>query len=137
MALRVTLDVARCFRDRSQPQSLDVIAVRLGASLRTASALLDLLQAGGIVSLCSGPEGDIRYQLGRPADDIRIGEILEAIRGSRWSLPSGSRAEDGGRPADRVVDSLLHEAAAARASIDDQSLADLLAAVPREAQPLR
>jgi membrane protein len=83
IAVGLALQIARSFRDREPAETLMEIADGLELSLRAAAELLDLLEGAGIVRVCQREEEEASYQLGRPAEDITVAEVLRAIRGVR------------------------------------------------------
>jgi membrane protein len=125
VALRLALDVARRFRDRASPQSAEEIADALEVSLRTVTGLLEPLEADGVVSVCQREDREPRFQLGRPAEDIRVSEVLAAIRGPRHPIAPSEAVEL--QEAARAVDRLLSAMESTVAPLGSRSLAELLA----------
>ena len=132
LGLCIALEIARAFRDREGYCTADDLADRLGVSVRPVRDLVALLERDDILSPCTPDDGDPGHQLGRPASDIRIADVLESIRGTP-QLPS-SRAELADSA--RVVAGLVADLARAAVPIAaERSLAELLAQLePREGE---
>ena len=125
IGLRVALKVARTFRDRGAGLSAEDLADQLGIPVRTMRGVLRELEAGGIVSPRGAVELEGGYQLGRPAEDIAILDVIAALRG-RLELDSGDAEVQA------LVDGVLAEIAeGATKSAAGRTLADLLATLPR------
>jgi Rrf2 family protein len=61
------------------PLTIPEISEREGLSQSHAAKLLSILRRAELVSANRGPAGG--YQLGKPAETIRVGEVLEALGG--------------------------------------------------------
>jgi membrane protein len=133
IALSIALEVARSFRDREGACTADSLGDQLGVPVRIVRDLLAVLEEEQIVSPCT-PEGrDPGYQLGRPAADVALTDVLAAVRGAP-ELP----APKGAPPADSTL--LVGGVAAdlARASqpiAGTRSLASLLESLPERHPP--
>lgn len=126
VGMRVALEVARAFRDRWPPQSAERLAVRLGSSLRIVSDLLVRFEETGIVTATVVGDTETGFQLGRPAEGIRVGEVLAAIRGRRSESP-GVRGGDAAVQASAgEAQRVLEAAESALETVREQTLADLL-----------
>jgi membrane protein len=133
LGLQLAVEVARAFRDDTTAATPAELANGVGASVRAVREVLDLLEADGIVSQCSIEERGEGYRLGRPAERIRICDLLDAIRGSRARVD-----EEFATPASRVVHELIGDLDRATASYaTSHSLADILAKIPESVGPLR
>lgn len=140
VGLRVIVDLARAFRDGWPPQSAERLAQSMESSLRTVSELLGRFERAGLVTRCGGEESQVRFQLGRAAESVSVGEVLEALRGHRLATPAGqlAGAEQAGQGVDAVlrqVDETLQDVDQALAPIRERSLADLLASLPHQDPP--
>jgi membrane protein len=120
IGLRITLEVARRFRDGMTALDAGELSDFLGIPVRSVRDVVEHLMARSIVSVRAGERSHEGLQLGRPAERILVTEVLDAVRGEREAAP-GDPALGG------LVESLLSEldeAAAERAA--ERSLADLL-----------
>jgi membrane protein len=141
LALCITLEIARAFRDREGISTAADIADRLGASVRPVREVMFVLEHEQILSASTSEEDQPGHQLGRPAADIRIADVLAAVRGAPLLPPGPSRR--GGRAGENgVADSaeiVAHVVAdLIRASVpiaSERSIAHLLSDLaPREPQ---
>jgi membrane protein len=126
VGMRVAVEIARAFRDR-QVATEDWLSDSLDVPMRSLRDLLQQLEAADIVAARAGDERIIPYQLGRPAEDITIGDVLVALRGPR-------RPEDGHEqaPTAQAVGSVLADIERCVAPVaDGRTLADVLETVPR------
>ena len=80
--VRALYDLA--FHGRGQATQAKEIAERQGIPLRYLEQIMQELKRAGIVEAKRGPRGG--YALGRAAGDIRLGEILRALRGGLEDL---------------------------------------------------
>lgn len=130
LGLQLAIEVARAFRDDSTVPTAEGLANGVGASVRAVREVVDLLETDGILSQCSIQEEGEGYRLGRPAERIRICDVLDAIRGSR------ARIEEGGAtPASRVVGEMIEDLDRATASYaQSQTVADVLAKIPESVE---
>lgn len=134
VGMRLIVEIARAFRDCWPPQSAETLSDRLGSSLRIVTELLLRFEKAGIVTLCGSGEGEASFQLGRPAEDLSVREILSVVRGGRSATPAAIAGDTAVRNTMRKVEEVLTEAEAALTPVQSRSLADLLKALP--AQPL-
>lgn len=89
LSFRIVAHVARAFRDRAPPPTADELADCVDISVRTVNGILQQLESSGVLSeTVSGARGRA-YQLGRPADDIQLSDVLDAIRGGRRRVVMG------------------------------------------------
>jgi membrane protein len=82
MALRIALEVGRRFRLGAPCVDAGDLADSLHAPVRTVRDVADRLVEAGILSLRAEERSDT-LQLGRPADTIRVVDVLGALRGER------------------------------------------------------
>ena len=108
--------------------SADQLANRLSVPVRTVREVLRALEAAGIVAPRDLETQAGGYQLGRPADDIAVLEVVGALRGTRDTVA--------GDPEVRVIVSAtmseMDEGASKVAA--GRTLADLLEALPRASE---
>jgi DNA-binding IscR family transcriptional regulator len=124
VGLRIALEVARAFGEGRGGLVDEGLADDLGAPVRTVRDLLAQLQRAGLVAALAGAGREGSYQLARPAEQIRVAEVLGALRGSR-------EAQAGDAGLGRVVEAVLEELEEGLAKgAAGRSLADLVAAIP-------
>jgi membrane protein len=116
IGLGIALEVARRFRDGAAGWTADSLADEFDIRVRTIREILQELEDAGIVSELADddktPPGT--YQPGRPAEQIRVGDVLGALRGKREPLAPAI---------DRVFDELEKQQ---RAFAESSTLADLV-----------
>jgi DNA-binding IscR family transcriptional regulator len=86
IALGIALEVARAFRDGQPAWNADRLADVLRVPVRTVRDILGHLERGGIVAEIGGDNRDEGFQLGRPAQAIRVTDVLRCLRGEREHL---------------------------------------------------
>jgi len=129
IGLRIALEVGRSFRDAREPWTADGLADALRVPVRAVRDVLRTLQEAQVVAALEGSEREDAYQLGRPAEGIAVVAVLTALRGPREPLM-------GEAVVNRTVETLLSELAEGEAqAAGGQSLADLLARIPPQAEP--
>ncbi|MCH2170976.1 YihY family inner membrane protein [Myxococcota bacterium] len=124
LGLRIALEVSKCFRDRLSAPSADELSELTDVPVRTIRGVLSNLRSAGVLSLREDEGRDECYQLGRPAEGIRVLDVLRGLRGERE--PSGG--DDAVRRLVGRVVVELEEGARKRAG--GMTLADLLKEVP-------
>ena len=137
LGLRLALRVAQAFRDRSPAPAADDLSNATDSSVRTVNSLVEQLSDAGIIAEAGGEDRERVFQLGRPAEDVTVADVLAAIRGGRRAHER-TPASRGQRPrahdleaCDRAVDEVLGELDEAIAPVaSERSLADLLANLP-------
>ncbi len=126
LAVSVVVDVARAFRDRMEPPNAERLAEELCVSVRGIRSVVDRLESTGIVRNVGDEKGDEGFQLGRPAEGVRIHDILRSIRGDE-----GATEKENASATRRAVDEVVEEIAQAVSSIaDNRTVADLLERIP-------
>lgn len=116
-ALRVTIAVASAFRSAEEPPTAEDLSERLRLPVRVVRNLVDPLEEARILAKRAAPN-DEAYSLGRPAEQIRVLDVLNSLRGER----------DSGAEPDALVDKVLADLnAAAIAGPAGRSIAELLA----------
>jgi membrane protein len=119
-ALRIAIQVARTFRDSCPPETADRLAIELDAPVRVVRDVLARLETAGILARRGGPSDQDAFQLGQPAERIRVIDILAALRGARDPAAGDETAA--------VVERLLNDLDLATASGGgDRTLSELLA----------
>ncbi len=125
IGLAIALHCAQAFRDGAQPWQPDALSDALDIPLRTVREVLRVLADAGIVAPCGG-ENAGAYQIARPLEQVRVADVLGALRGPRNVPLVGDKA--------RAAASALDEVdRAARSVAEARNLRDLLEATPRGA----
>lgn len=86
-AVVAILDVAE--NAGSRPVSLADVAVRQRISLSYLEQLFAMLRRAGLVAASRGPGGG--YRLQRPASEITVGQVFQAVEDGNGSGENGSR----------------------------------------------
>jgi len=124
LGVRMAVEVARTFRDRAGPWTAEALADALDASVRTVRDVMQQLEQAGIVIPLAPDRADDAYQLGRPAEDVALAEVLLALRGTRddsaCDRAVGAAVEGVFAELDRSIE----------ASVGRKTLADLLGEIP-------
>ena len=123
-----SLHVARAFRDRSPPCTPEELADCVDLSVREVNGILERLMAVGILAeTVRGGRGHA-FQLGRPADDIALADILLGLRGERRAVVIG---ED---EVNDLVEGIIGELRGLESPfVDGRTLSDLMQNLsPRE-----
>jgi membrane protein len=125
IALRIALDVARCFSTGAPAPRAGGLAGELQVPVRTVRAVVAQLVDVGILSTRVEAGQEEAFQLGRPAEAITATDVLRAVRGRRKPV-AGNRATGG------FIAGLLDEIeSAAHKGAGDRTLAELLPEVAR------
>jgi len=123
IALRIAIQVARTFRESGPPETTDNLAVELNAPVRVVRDILAQLETAGILARRGGSSDEDAFQLGQPAEQIRVADVLTALRGARVATNGNGSAAVGER--------LLGDLELATVSGGgDRTLSELLAEVP-------
>jgi membrane protein len=119
IGLAIAVELARAFRDGRPPWSVEALSDHLDIPLRTVRDVTGELEQAGILVPCAGePVGG--YQIGRPLGQIRVADVLAALRGSR-------EAEIGDSGVARVVAQVLGEVDHGAAQVSEvRTLRDLV-----------
>lgn len=83
IGLAIAVRCARAFRDGGAPWNAEQLSDGLDVPLRTVRAVIHELEGARILSRSGGGDGPEGFQLGRPAEQIRVADVLEALRGPR------------------------------------------------------
>lgn len=125
VGLRMAIEIALRFCAGAEPWTSDELADALSVPVRTVREVLVPLQEMRIVSSVDVPGTEHGLQLGRPADTIRVVDVLAALRGER----DPGAGDPGVRQA---TDRLLEELAEGEAkAADGQTLADVIVRIQR------
>lgn len=89
LGIQIVVRVAWAFRDRKPALTASELAERVDVSVRTVNDICRHLDAAGVLSTTAAREGGTAFQLGRPAEDIRLAEILGGLRGTRRAVTLG------------------------------------------------
>lgn len=120
LALRIAIYVAQAFRSAAIAPTADDLAAAIDAPIRSVRDVLEHLEGAGIVSRRSDGSRQDALQLGRPAEGIRVEEILACMRGVREVITADATAA--------VVERLLSALDSSAASgVGGRTLAELLA----------
>ena len=87
IGLAVALCCARAFRDSAAPWHPDALSDSLDVPLRAVREVLSALEEAKIVTGCGG-DNEGCFQMARPAEQIRVSDVLLALRGNA-SYPLG------------------------------------------------
>lgn len=128
LGLRIAVRVAEAFHSRTPAPDAYQLSNELNASVRTVNGLVEELARRGIITEVGGEDREHVFQLGRPAEDVSVADILVAIRGERRLRESVPQPPSRGvEDCDRAVDTLLVALDEAVGPVaGDRSLADLL-----------
>jgi membrane protein len=97
IGLAIALCCARAFRDRAQPWHPDALSDTLDVPLRTVRDVVRALEEANILTPCGG-ESVGCVQMARPAEQVRVSDVLIALRGNATvplGLPDLSRTVNG------------------------------------------
>jgi membrane protein len=83
VGIAIALEVARAFRDGKQVWNAESLSDALDVPLRTVRGVVAELEEAGIVAPRETEERPGAIQLARPAEQISVGDVLLALRGSR------------------------------------------------------
>jgi membrane protein len=129
IGLRLALEVARAFRDARPGWTADALADSLRVPVRTVREVLFQLQEAGIVTARGEDAKEGGFQLGRPAEKIRVADVLAALRGPRERI-AGDPAL--GEVAERLLAEVDDGAGTGAA---ERTLADAIAGTPAADSP--
>jgi membrane protein len=125
IGLRIVMEVARGFRDRSSPWTSDELSDALRVPARTVRDILIHLGSARIVAALDESEKENGVQLGAPADSILVTDVLTALRGPRENTRGDPAVVES-------VEKLLAELGEGEAkAADGRTIADLVAGLPR------
>jgi membrane protein len=128
IGLAIAVELARAFHEGRPPWSVDSLSDFLDVPLRTVRDVTGELEEAGILVPCAGePTGS--YQIGRPLAQIRVQDVLAAMRGSR-------DAEIGDSEVARVVAEVLREVDRGASQVSEvRTLGDLVEALGPRVDP--
>ncbi len=123
IGLAIALCCARAFRDRSQPWDPDGLSDRLDVPLRTVRDVVRALEEANILAPCGGDWVGC-VQMARPAEQVRVSDVLVALRGNAV-VPLGMS------DLSRTVNGVIGEIQRAWGAVADaRTLRDLLETAP-------
>jgi membrane protein len=97
IGLAIALCCARAFRDRAQPWHPDALSDSLDVPLRTVRDVVRALEEADILAPCGGESAGC-VQMARPAEQVRVSDVLIALRGNATvplGVPELSRTVNG------------------------------------------
>ncbi|MCP5067554.1 MAG: YihY family inner membrane protein [bacterium] len=119
IGLAIAVQCARAFEDGNDPWTADALSDALDVPLRTVREILVELEAENILSECRDDQHGA-FQLGRPAEQVRVADVLTALQGER-------HVELGAPEVARRVDEILSQIdRAAAPTAEGKSLRDLV-----------
>jgi membrane protein len=122
LGLAIAVECARAFRAGAEPWTADRLSESLDVPLRTVRSVLDELAEAGILGECGGEQSGA-FQLARPLEQVRVADLLAALRGPRSAALAVPEVA-------RVVSDVLAEVdEAAGAAAEGRNLRDLLDAL--------
>jgi Rrf2 family nitric oxide-sensitive transcriptional repressor len=103
-AIRILID---CARADGELIKVAVLSERLGITQQNVFKIVNLLARAGLIEAMRGRNGGVR--LARPADDIRIGDVVRASEVTHVEIEEVEPARKKGQPAgvNQVLDSAL------------------------------
>jgi Rrf2 family nitric oxide-sensitive transcriptional repressor len=126
-AIRILIECARA--DGALIKVAD-LAAELGLTMQNVFKMVHIMSRGGLVAATRGRNGGVR--LARPADQIRIGDIVRAMEETDVELdikaskkgPSGRALQDVNRVFDVALEAFI-------GVLDQHTLADMATAAPK------
>jgi Rrf2 family nitric oxide-sensitive transcriptional repressor len=130
-AIRILID---CARARDQLLKVAELSERLEITQQNVFKIVNLLARAGLIEAMRGRNGGVR--LARPADRIRIGDVVRATEVTRVAIEEdgGARVRGRGHSVNRVLDDALE---AFIDVLDRHSIADMVRSQPPPATPPR
>jgi membrane protein len=125
LGLAIAVQCARSFRDGARPWTAEALSETLDVPLRTVRSLLDQMCAADLLRPC-GAEMAGAVQPARPLEQIRVADLLLALRGTRetaLAAPEVARA---------VAEVLADVDGAAEQAAAERNLRDLVDALHPE-----
>lgn len=119
IGLSLALVVARAFRDGARPFDESALSDRLDVPLRAVRDVAAALEKAGLLTPVADSAREGVWQLGRPADQVRVADVLAALRGPR-ETPAGPLELTG------QVAGVLAAIDAADRGVASQTLAELV-----------
>ncbi|MGI9590652.1 MAG: YhjD/YihY/BrkB family envelope integrity protein [Myxococcota bacterium] len=124
VGLRMVLEIARSFRDRTSPWTSDELSDSLRVPARTVRDILMPLHGARIVAALDESEKESGIQLGAPAETMLVTEVLEALRGPRENTRGDASVVE-------LVERVLNELSeGAEKAAGGRTVADLVAVLP-------
>jgi len=129
-AIRILIE---CARTNSALIKVADLAAELDLTTQNVFKMVHMMSRGGLVTATRGRNGGVR--LARPADQIKIGDIVRAMEATDVELgpdggskgPSGKALQDVNRVFDVALEAFI-------GVLDQHTLADMAAAAPAKAK---
>jgi Rrf2 family nitric oxide-sensitive transcriptional repressor len=125
-AIRILTDCAQGERELLKVAEL---SERLGITKQNVFKIVHILSRAGFLAATRGPSGGVR--LAKPANAIRIGDVVRAIEVTHVEIDGEDRAAIGAQRDTGSINAVLDDALAAFVSVLDQHTLDDLAALRR------
>ena len=123
-AIRILID---CARAGSELTKVATLSQRLGITQQNVFKIVNVLTKAGLVEAMRGRHGGVR--LARPADQIRIGDVVRATEVTHVEIEEGAPAAKRGRG--HGVNRILDDALGAFIEVLDQhTIADMTKSQP-------
>ena len=121
--IRAVFDIA--FHDRGQTSQIRDIAARQDIPPRFLEQIFQDLKKAGLVTSRRGPKGG--YHLTRPANEIRLGDIVRALEGNvEISSSTAEESTSAAPPEQEVLETVFRELSERiEACLDSLTLDDL------------
>jgi membrane protein len=124
IALRISIHAACAFGEAADAPTAEDLADQLCAPIRTVRGVLEDLESADILAPRGGKGDAEAFQLGQPAERIRVMDVLVAVQGGREPVSAGDAAA--------LVERVLAKLDSAGLSNGaEQSLEDLLGELQR------
>lgn len=107
------------YHGASRPVRVQEIGERQGIPSRYLEQIFQKLRRAGLITSKRGPGGG--YQLGRPAGEISIADVITAVQGDLIARPEDGAADHAQCP--EFVWDLIHQGV--REALDARTMADL------------
>jgi Rrf2 family protein len=101
-AIRILID---CVRAGHGLVKVAVLSERLGITQQNVFKIVNLLARAGLIEAMRGRNGGVR--LARPADQVRIGDVVRATETTRVAIEEGAPSCPRGHDVNRVLDDAL------------------------------
>jgi membrane protein len=82
IGMAIVLECARAFDRGDPPWTVEGLSETLDVPLRTVRDVTERLAESGILAPSGGPTPDV-FQMGRPAERVRVADVLRTLRGAR------------------------------------------------------
>jgi membrane protein len=131
VGLRIAVEIGRSFRAHETPPSGERLSEDLGVPVRMVREILVAFERAGLIAASGKDDRDPGYLPARPLGDIKLLDLLVAMRGTRIIDAESVALSARTVAVDRVVDGLLDQLDGVVADFSTQrSLADMLPEQP-------